>query len=443
MSHQPVRWLLEELPALVRQGVLDEAAAARLRRHYAAHRDARPGARRPVALFGALGGLLIGSGVVLLVAHNWASLGRPARAAIAFGLLLTAQAVAGFAAVARRHSTAWTEGAGLSLTLAVTAAIALVAQTYQIGGDAATVLLQATVLSIPAVYLLVSRGAAALVCVGATAWLFADGSWPDLTPGRLIVLVALTAAMAPFLVRLDRDHRFDPRTALLGWVAGGALILAGVRVATAAGNGLWLPLVTGLLGTMYATSVTRAGADVSEVAGWRRPFHALGALGSGVLLLVLSFRELWRELTPPWESWQETAAVAVLTAGIAIALVAIASVQALRLLRRRRWHRAMLCAVPLLSSLCWLVGSAAPLTTAVAVNLFAFGTGLTVCLRAMRDERLGDANAGLLLMIGILAMRFLDADLSFVARGVAFILIGAGFLAVNLLLFRRRAEVRP
>ena len=34
--------------------------------------------------------------------------------------------------------------------------------------------------------------------------------------------------------------------------------------------------------------------------------------------------------------------------------------------------------------------------------------------------------------------RFFDSDLSFVARGVGFIIVGLGFLIANLLLFKRR-----
>jgi hypothetical protein len=43
-------------------------------------------------------------------------------------------------------------------------------------------------------------------------------------------------------------------------------------------------------------------------------------------------------------------------------------------------------------------------------------------------------------LIAILAMsRFFDSELSFVTRGLGFILVGAGFLIANLVLFKKRA----
>ena len=44
--------------------------------------------------FGILGAVLIGGGIILLLAHNWEQLGRPARVAVAFAPLVLSQALA-------------------------------------------------------------------------------------------------------------------------------------------------------------------------------------------------------------------------------------------------------------------------------------------------------------------------------------------------------------
>jgi len=47
-----------------------------------------------------------------------------------------------------------------------------------------------------------------------------------------------------------------------------------------------------------------------------------------------------------------------------------------------------------------------------------------------------------LILIAALAIsRFFDSELSFVTRGLGFILVGAGFLVANILLFKKRAAV--
>ena len=83
MNTKHVQWLHEELPALVREGVLPEETAEKLRQHYGPMIKA-DGRRLMVVLFGILGAVLIGGGIILLLAHNWEELTRPLRAAISF-----------------------------------------------------------------------------------------------------------------------------------------------------------------------------------------------------------------------------------------------------------------------------------------------------------------------------------------------------------------------
>ena len=46
------------------------------------------------------------------------------------------------------------------------------------------------------------------------------------------------------------------------------------------------------------------------------------------------------------------------------------------------------------------------------------------------------------LVLAVVVARFFDADISFLARGIAFIVLGSGFLAMNTWLLRQRKEVR-
>ena len=75
------------------------------------------------------------AGVLLLLAHNWEHLGRPARTVIAILPLVVSQAIAGWVLVRRGESTAWREGSAAFLALTVGATIGLISQTYQIPGD--------------------------------------------------------------------------------------------------------------------------------------------------------------------------------------------------------------------------------------------------------------------------------------------------------------------
>lgn len=169
MTTRRIRWLYAELPELVRAGVLDGATAQRIESHYGpvSETNAR---KLLVTIFGVLGALLIGAGVMLLFGHNWEQLGRPLRAGLSFSLLLLGQVLAGWTLWRRRDSVAWCEGSGLFLGLAIGTTIALIAQTYQIPGDLKSFMLTWTLLALPIPYLLRSRIGAGLYWVLATWW---------------------------------------------------------------------------------------------------------------------------------------------------------------------------------------------------------------------------------------------------------------------------------
>jgi hypothetical protein len=135
MSQKNVRWLLGELPTLLENGVIDGAAAERLRRHYES--AAGPSRNWALTIFGILGGTLVGLGIILLLAHNWADLSRAGRAtALAFARWSPRSCWrCGFSAPARSPPPG-AKASACSGRSPSGAAIALVAQTYHIPGDA-------------------------------------------------------------------------------------------------------------------------------------------------------------------------------------------------------------------------------------------------------------------------------------------------------------------
>src|SRR5690349_21064436 len=102
-QNKHIRWLYDELPALLSGGVLDDRSAERLRAHYGRVPERNP---RALALlvFGVIGAGLVGLGIILVLANNWDDLSRPIRDGMIFALLLAAQGLAGFAMARRAGS---------------------------------------------------------------------------------------------------------------------------------------------------------------------------------------------------------------------------------------------------------------------------------------------------------------------------------------------------
>src|ERR1041384_116780 len=181
-----IRWLLAELPELVANGILSQETADALRQHYSSQRT---GASRRVGfiLSATLGSVLVGAGVVLLVAHNWDFLSQPVRCAIAFTPLILSQALAVFVLVRRNGSAAWRETAAILNVAAIGTAIALVSQTYQIQGDFARFILVWMILALPIVYLFQTSIGLSAWFVGAAVWVCSSkhGDFFGATPNNL------------------------------------------------------------------------------------------------------------------------------------------------------------------------------------------------------------------------------------------------------------------
>ena len=164
-----IRWLLAELPELTARGVLSSETAEALQQHYASEVPTEP-RRIGFVLSAILGSLLIGAGIVLLVAHNWDFLNRPVRCAIAFAPLVLSHGLGIFVLLRRNESAPWRESAAILNVAATGTAMALVSQTYQIQGDFARFILVWMLLALPIVYLLRTSTGLSAYFIGATVW---------------------------------------------------------------------------------------------------------------------------------------------------------------------------------------------------------------------------------------------------------------------------------
>ena len=423
-----IRWLLGELPDLVSQGVIEPAEAERIRSHYG-EPEARNAVKTALVIFSVLGALLIGGGVILLLAHNWDDLGRGVRAVLSFVPLLAAQGLALWAAWSGRRSTAWREGTGTGLMLAIGASIALVSQTYHIAGEPADFLLAWMLLGLPIIYILDASTPAAIFWAGVTGWAgitWAGGSQP-------VLYVFLVALALPHFALASRANRYAPRPALLGWVLVLCLTVGTGFCLTRHTEELWILAYSGLFGVLYLAGGLWFG-DGS--AAWQSPFKTGGALGVTFLSWLFTFHGVWEHgsywhlgLTGP-SAWDALYLVA-----LAAALVGLW----IKALGRRGYGLLLIGAMPALASIAYFLclNGGYEAVAATLFNLYLLGLGLVTVVSALRNRRMAQMNLGLLVLSVLLLTRFFDSDLSFLFRGVAFILVGVGFLAANVVMAKR------
>jgi len=433
MNTKHVQWLQEELPALVREGVLPEETAEKLRQHYGPMVKA-DGRRLMVLLFGILGAVLIGGGIILLLAHNWEELTRPMRAAISFAPLLGALGLAAWVMVARNESTAWREGAAAYWALSIGTTISLIAQTYNIGGEFGGFMLTWTLLGLPIVYLLRSSVTTALYWVGVTTW----AVHARLSSGIELWLWPMLALGMPHLWRIGRDDRCHPRVTWLLWVLAICVSIGtGASLTDELGNG-WMLIYTSPFTVMWLSG--RQWFDGAR----RPPLQSIGAAGMLVLAVMLSFRAPWKDLT--WHSQVRTIETPLF--GWRLAVAALWPVAAVCLwgtaLRRRDIPGAVAGLMPVLAAIGFALGGfeMRNIVMPLVFDAFLLAVGLAVIITGVRERRLGITNAGMLVLSTLIIARFFDSDLDFVVRGLVFVVVGLGFLTTNLWLVKGMKEAQ-
>lgn len=429
-----LRWLYRELRKWEIEGWITKEQGERLRTHYGpAVPETTP--NWGIVIIAVLGVLLIGGGIILMVAYNWEELSRPWRAALSFIPLVLAELVYGYTFFRRRQSPAWVEGASTFLFLMLGASLALISQTYHIAGTLDQYLLSWALLSIPLLYLMKASLPAVLYLVGIAWWAV------EREGGSAVWYWGLLAAVLPHLVIHLGAGRSPLRRNVLAWaftltfsVAWWWVIEVKLTAFSLVGSSLVLSLFY-LIGKEYS---------LHPSVLLRAPFRTVAVAGMFIMLLVLSFRldlpaHSFGDLTQgiryrPWAA-RVNLLVLILLFGAYIFLF-------LRGVTRRGPIAYAISLFPfVIIAYLFFYTPSAPRPAMALANLFALGLGLIYLISGIQRQRLGLVNIGLLFILVLASVRFFDTDWSYIAKGTAFILLGAGFLAANWVLSRRWREI--
>lgn len=420
-----IAWLYRQLPDWRSRGILTEEAEAALREQYGPEpvADYR---RITSILFAALASLLIGGGIILLFAYNWENISRPLRALLSIAPLLATYAAGYFTLTRRQEHATWKEGVAVGNICALAAAIALVGQTYNIPGNLATFLLTVSLLSLPTIHLFRSTGAALLYLVGIVIWRWESHDFHHHESLHDYALFwILLALVIPLLLRHLKTGSFHASRILLTAMIAAAAIAMPVQ-----GMEEWGFLSAYAL-TASAIVATRALDDKNALI--LPGVSGLAHVGLFVILLFLSFGDTWKTCNFHGEkALGTTVLLSALVAGN-IALWTLLNVRRKPLIAQS-WAAIGLATIAL--RLATAEVESTHLVTALA-NLAGLALGATTIVCGYRAGRMGQVNGGLVVIGGILFMRFLDSDMSLVLRGCGLIAIGIAFILTNIILSRK------
>ena len=162
----------------------------------------------------------------------------------------------------------------------------------------------------------------------------------------------------------------------------------------------------------------------------------IGSFGTLVLLMTLSFNWFWEDLRNQAFQFNEIVAAPEIFACVIISLLATV------LLYQRQKSKPLkqlklLETTYLVFIIIFLVGLYSSLAV-ILINIFVFSVGILTIREGVKHDHLGILNYGLLIITVLVICRFFDTDLSFVIRGMMFVLVGVGFFVTNYMMLKKR-----
>lgn len=421
--------ILKDLPELVAANVVTEETAQRIRAFYQQKEQHEP--NRLVIVFGILGALLVGLGIILIIAHNWDTLGKVPKLGIALLPLLIGQAVCAFVLYRKADSTAWREGAATFLFMAIAASISIVSQVYNIEGMLYGFLFLWMIVALPVIYTMRSSLASLLYIIGIT-WYACDLSYFHYPNAVAWWYWGLLALMLPHYYTLYKNRIHSNFFAFHSWF---------IALSVTAVLGMFSDALRELTFAVYinVSCVLILLGQIERIRERRliaNGFLVTGSLGLISLLLFMSFEWFWEEifddniyrvdLVHAYPYWV-TFAIAV------ILLVVLGMRQSFASLNVKSYGFVVVLIL-------LLVSYQLPLLARVLDNILLFAFGVFTVRDGARQNKLSLLNYGLLILTALIICRFFDLDMSFVARGLLFVLVGAGFFVANIWMVKKRKQ---
>jgi len=406
----------KDLDELLHANVISPDTAQAIHNYY---KGKKATASNPLlAIFGALGGVLVGLGIILIFAHNWDNFSRTVKTFLAFTPLVVSQAFAAWYII-KNKTPVFKETAAVLIFFAVGASISLVAQVYNISGDFPQFLLTWAVLCAPLMYLLRSNAAVVLHLIISTAYVINKGYWdyPNEDPYWYLLLMAV---FIPYYYRLIKQDAEGRMALTLHILVPASLIIASNAFFSHTGDFSFLLFVV-FFGLFYL---------IGTLPQLRRIYKIVGVCGLMVVLFAGSFNDTWARMDTSNAPLGYVIAFGLMLAAI-MGLV-------YRNVKQKDTDPVQFVTFAIL--LIYMASLASNGFAAILANLLALATGLWYTKKGIDEVKYLTVNFGLLIITILAGCRFFDTDLSFVVRGLLFVGVGLGFFAANYAVSKRKQQ---
>ncbi|MEI6275545.1 MAG: DUF2157 domain-containing protein [Prolixibacteraceae bacterium] len=423
--------IVKDLSELKSADIISEETAQKISEYYKNKRATSP--NRQLLIFGIVGALLVGVGLMFIVANQWDELSRSLKTSIAFYLLVIPQLLAGYVLLQKEKKIVWRESAALLLFFAVGANISLVSQIYHINGDVSTFCLTWMLLTLPLVYILDSSAVSIAYLFGIMVYGLSVQNDTTDAMGKYVFWL-LVAMPIPRYLRLFAKSPDNLLFNFHHWVI--PFVLTTTLGILSQNYKMFLsPAFISMFGIFYLIgNYSFFGSRTVFFNGYR----IFGLAGTIITLLVMSFKSNWENLSKHPFQLGELMMSPELIANVILFLTASVLLY-LQYQSKPRGSVKLIEVSYLLFLLLFVAGIFTP-QSYILVNILVFSLAFMMIREGSKQSNLGIINSGMIIVAMLAVCRSLDNDLTFVIKGSMFVLVGIGFFAANWLMLKKKIK---
>jgi len=418
--------LNKELPKLVKEGVISQEVSDSIFNYY--QKEKTPDQSRLMLVFGVIGAILVGLGIILIIAHNWDDFLRPLKTGFALLPLIIGQLACGYTILRKKESPAWREASTSFLFFAIGSCISLISQIYNIPGEMGSFLFLWMILFLPIPFVMKSSVGSLLFLIGSSFYALNVGYWefPDTPPYWYLFFIAVTLI---FYLQLKKQKPESNALVFHNWLIPLSLTICLGSFSIHHEEILFLAYMS-----MFAifTQIGNTESLVNQPAR-NNAFRIIGWLGSVTILLILSFDAVWEDFRREIYQYSELITAPEVYTTLLVSIAAIFLAYRAFAKNKLRINEILFFVLLLI----YILSSHSSFAF-VLVNLLLFTFGLLTIISGTNQRSLMLMNSGLLIITALIICRFFDTDLSFVIRGVLFLSIGFGFFIANYQLLKKK-----
>jgi uncharacterized membrane protein len=423
--------ILKDLPELVSANLITDETARKISDYYQGKQTTSP--NKQLLIFGILGAVLVGIGLLFIIANQWDELSRATKTACAFLLLIVPQSLVGYVLTKKQDKIIWRESTALLLFFAVGANISLLSQIYHVSGEATSFILTWILLAIPLIYLANSSAISLACLIGAMCYRFAV-SVEATDPSETYLFWLLFVLPMPHYFLLIRKSPDYLLSAFHHWVIPLVLTVS-IQIISQNSGELMSPVYMSMFAIFILIGKKSIFTGKPLVLNGYKIF---GFAGTVVTLLVMTFQSNWEKLANGQYEFGTLMATPEFVANVILFIIAT-------LLFYQRYRNRSLADWKLTEITYWLflllffIGTFTH-QSYILVNILVLIWAVILIRDGSRLNHLGVLNTGMIVLTLLVTCRAFDTDLSFVAKGSLFVLVGIGFFLANWLILKKRKE---